>query len=58
MKIIVSATVTFTEDDWNTSYTGTILETSMYSYLIHSQLYGTHWIAKSNVKVLTPNFEL
>jgi len=44
-------TVLFTEDEWNTTYEGCIIETSIYSYKIRSQTYGTVWIPKSNVQM-------
>lgn len=47
----VAATVIFTEDDWNTSYEGYILESSALSHYIRSHVYGTLWVPKENVKL-------
>jgi len=47
----VLPTVLFTEDDWNTTYEGCIIESSIYSHKIRSQIYGTFWIPKENVRL-------
>lgn len=45
--------VEFTEDNWNTVYRGGIVEETMYSYKIHSCVYGTHFIPKVFVRNIT-----
>ena len=47
----VLPTVLFTEDDWNTTYEGCIMGSSIYSHRIRSQVYGTFWIPKANVRL-------
>jgi hypothetical protein len=47
----VLPTVLFTEDGWNTTYEGCIIESSIYSHKVRSQVYGTFWIPKSNVRL-------
>ena len=47
----VLPTVLFTEDGWNTTYEGCIIESSIYSHKVRSQVYGTVWIPKSNVRL-------
>jgi hypothetical protein len=47
----VLPTVLFTEDDWNTTYEGCIMESSIYSHKIRSQVYGIFWIPKENVRL-------
>jgi hypothetical protein len=44
-------TVEFTEDNWNTIYTGTILQSTFYSHLVRGNGYGTFWIPKCYVRV-------
>ena len=43
-------TVEFTEDNWNTIYTGSIVGSSIYSYLVRSSKYGSFWIPKCYVR--------
>ena len=47
----VLPTVLFTEDDWNTTYEGCVIESDIYSHKIRSQAYGAFWIAKVNVRL-------
>ena len=47
----VLPTVLFTEDGWNTTYEGCIIESSMYAHRVRSKVYGEHWIAKENVRL-------
>lgn len=42
--------VEFTEDEWNSVYTGYIQESSFYSHKIRSEIYGTFWIPKCFVR--------
>lgn len=44
-------TYEFTEDEWTTIYTGYIVESSIYSHLIHSSEYGRFWIPKENTRL-------
>lgn len=46
----VLPTVLFTEDGWNTTYEGCIIESSIYSHRIRSRVYGEFWIPKENVR--------
>jgi hypothetical protein len=46
-------TVEFTEDEWNTIYTGHCVNSTFYSYLVHSAEYGTFWIPKTHVRLAT-----
>ena len=44
-------TVEFTEDCWNTIYTGSCIESTHSSYLVRSSVYGVHWIPKCYVRL-------
>jgi hypothetical protein len=48
----VAPTVEFTEDEWNTVYTGYIVQSSIYAHLVHSSKYGRFWIPKAHVRVV------
>jgi hypothetical protein len=48
---LIYPTVEFTEDCWNTIYTGICIGQTLYTYLIKSPQYGTHYIPKEYVKL-------
>jgi len=44
-------TVEFTEDEWNTVYRGSCIDSTFYSYLVSCVDYGTFWIPKCYVRL-------
>lgn len=53
----VLPTFLFTEDGWNTTYEGCIMESSIYSHRIRSQVYGEFWIPKENVRLKNGGYD-
>lgn len=43
-------TIEFTEDEWNTVYTGYIVESTFYSHLVEGHGYGRFWIPKCFIR--------
>ncbi len=44
-------TVEFTEDCWNTIYTGCCIDSTFDAYLVQGHGYGTFWIPKCYVRL-------
>ncbi len=47
----IRPTIEFTEDEWNTVYTGSCVDKTHYSYLVNGDNYGTFWIPKAHVRL-------
>lgn len=45
-------TVEFTEDEWNTVYRGSCIDSTFYAYLVRGDGYGTFWIPKCYVRLV------
>ena len=52
ISIPVGSKVIFTFDDWDTEYSGDVIDESVYSVLVKSFKYGAYWVGKSSVKMV------